>query len=150
MLRVSEGNHTPEAHLARTISINSDEVTELWHKRLGHPSKDKMVHIMRADLYQERLSGKPLKELTCEPCILAKHHKPGFPKASTSRSTAALQLVHSDMCGPVSSPSLGGGRYFINFIDDYSSFCWTYIMKHKSEALEYFKEFQVAAEQQSG
>lgn len=50
------------------------------------------------------------------------------------------------MCGSVLLLFLGGGRYFINFIDDYSSFCWIYIMKYKSEVLEYFKEFQVAAE----
>lgn len=150
VLRVNEEQLRPEAYLTKTITINSDRIAELWHQRLGHPSKDKMVHIMQSDLYQEKFTGRPLKELMCEPCVLAKHHKFGFPKASSSRATVALQLVHSDICGPVSSPSLGGGRYFINFIDDYSRFCWTYIMKHKSEALEHFKDFQLAAERQSG
>lgn len=50
----------------------------------------------------------------------------------------------------MSASSLGGGRYFINFIDNYSRFCWTYIMTHKSEAFENFLNFKATAERQSG
>lgn len=102
------------------------------------------------DLYLEKISGSRLHEWPCEPCILAKHHKTKFPKLSQSRATAPLQLVHSDICGPVSVNSLGGGRYFVNFIDDYSHFCWTYILLHKSETFTCFKEFKALAENQSG
>ncbi len=51
----------------------------------------------------------------------------------TSRSTAVLDLVHSDVLGPANVPSLGGSRYFITFIDDYSKWTTVYTMRNKSE-----------------
>ena len=66
------------------------------------------------------------------------------------RSKERLQLVHTDVCGPMQTQSIGGSRYLITFIDDYFRFCRTYFMKHKSEAIEKFKEFKAHAEKESG
>ena len=66
------------------------------------------------------------------------------------KSTRVLQLVHSDVCGPMQTHSLGGSRYYITFIDDFSRYCRTYFMRHKSEALDKFMEFKAAAEKESG
>lgn len=88
-----------EVHNVRTIRINSESLTDLWHKRLGHPSMKKMCNILKSDRYREKLTGLIPSGMTCEPCIMAKHHKIGFPKATTSRATATLQLV--DWCAIV-------------------------------------------------
>ena len=58
--------------------------------------------------------------------------------------------MHSDICGPMQTQSLGGSRYFITFTDDYSCYCRTYFLKSKSEALEKFKELKVSVETESG
>ena len=58
------------------------------------------------------------------------------------RSSEKLQLVHSDVCGPMPTESLGGHRYFVTFIDDYTRCCAVYLMKHRSEVLAKFKEFE--------
>ncbi|KAJ9553556.1 hypothetical protein OSB04_017601 [Centaurea solstitialis] len=47
-----------------------------------------------------------------------------------------------DVCGPFSHEARGGYRYFITFTDDFSKFGYVYLMRHKSEAFEKFKEFQ--------
>ena len=54
-----------------------------------------------------------------------------------------LQLVHSDVCGPMQTQSIGGAKHFVTFIDDYTRCCAVYFMKHKSEVLHKFKAFQV-------
>lgn len=140
----------PEVHTLRTLRLSNLEIVKLWHKRLGHPSMGKMKRILGSDMYLEKISGTGIQAWSCEPCILAKHHKSKFPKISQSRAVAPLQMVHSEICDPVSTTSLGGGRYFVNFIDDYSRFCWTYIMRNKSEAFTCFREFKALAENQSG
>ena len=66
------------------------------------------------------------------------------------KSKEKLQLVHTDICGPMQTQSLGGSRYFITFTDDYSCYCSTYFLKSKSEALEKFKEFKASVETESG
>ena len=59
-----------------------------------------------------------------------------------------LELIHSDVCGPMSIQARGGYEYFITFTDDYSRFGYVYLMKRKSKAFEKFKEFRVEVENQ--
>ena len=66
------------------------------------------------------------------------------------RSTRRLELVHSDVCDPMQTESIGGKRYFVTFIDDYSRCCSIYFLKYKSEVLEKFKEFAAITTNQSG
>ena len=67
-----------------------------------------------------------------------------------SRATEPLQLVHSDVCGPVSVQARGGFEYFVTFIDDYSRYGYVYLMQRKSETFGKFKEFLAEAEKQLG
>ena len=54
-----------------------------------------------------------------------------------------MQLIHSEVCGPMQSDeSLGGAKYFVTFIDDYSRCCKVYFLKQKNEVLNKFKEFE--------
>ena len=86
---------------------------------------------------------------TCESCLLGKMTKSPFAK-SCERASDLLGLVHSDVCGPMSATARGGYHYFITFTDDLSRYGYIYLMKHKSEALEKFKEFQNEVENQLG
>ena len=67
-----------------------------------------------------------------------------FKPVGEIRSTGKLQLIHSDVCGPMSTESIGGKKYFVTFTDDYSRCCLVYFMKHKSEMLEKFNNFEAA------
>ena len=76
------------------------------------------------------------------------HRKP-FSSVGV-RSSRKLQLVHSDVCGPMPVDSLGGYKYFVTFIDDYSRCCMIYFLKHKSEVFAKFKEFEGITTNNSG
>jgi len=78
-------------------------------------------------------------------CKLAR--KPFTP--TTSRATEPLQLVHSDICAALET-AIGGGQYMLLFIDDATRHTDEYILKYKSEALEYFKEWKALREKESG
>ena len=61
-----------------------------------------------------------------------------------------LELVHTDICGPMSTQAKGGYEYFITFTDDYSRYGYVYLMRRKSEAFEKFKKFRAKVENQLG
>ena len=61
-----------------------------------------------------------------------------------------LELIHSDVCGPMSTAARGGFQYFVTFTDDLSRYGYVYLMRHKSETFEKFKEFQNEVENQLG
>lgn len=81
----------------------------------------------------------------CEPCLKGKQHRNPFPKRN-EKAAGLLNLVHSDVCGKVGSPSLSGSEYFVTFIDSYSHFTWVYILKRKDQVFESFLEWKVLAE----
>ena len=81
---------------------------------------------------------------------MGKHSRSPFPKKSSRVTTKPLELVHSDVCGPMSVDSIGGSRYFITFTDNYSRFVVTYTMRYKDEALDKFKEYVAMAETKFG
>ena len=84
----------------------------------------------------------------CEGCILGKMHRFSFARSSF-RATQKLQVVHSDVCGPMNVKSLGGHYYFVTFIDDFSRFTWIYALTRKSQVYDAFMAWIAMAENQS-
>ncbi|KAK8670843.1 hypothetical protein V6N13_037457 [Hibiscus sabdariffa] len=66
------------------------------------------------------------------------------------RASDLLGLIHSDVCGPMNTQARGGFQYFIIFTDDFSRYGYIYLMRHKSEALQRFKEFKNEVQNQHG
>jgi hypothetical protein len=64
----------------------------------------------------------------------------------TRKAEGALELIHSDVCGPMPSSSISGYVYYVSFIDDYSRKTWIYFLKSKDEVFSKFKEFKALIE----
>ena len=70
--------------------------------------------------------------------------------AKGRRAHELLELVHSDICGPISTQAKGGYEYFVTFTNDYLKYGYVYLMRWKFEAFEKFKEFRAEVENQLG
>ena len=98
-----------------------------------------------------KLSPRPVHgESLCEGCIVGKMQRKPFKSVKHEQSTKKLELIHSDVCGPIQVDSIGGSRYFVTFIDDYSHCVSVYFLKHKSEVLRKFQEFELLVVNESG
>ena len=82
-------------------------------------------------------------------CALGKMHRDEFPSNSDRRKKDVLELIHTDVCGPMQTRSLGGAYYFLLFIDDCTRDTWVYFLRRKSDVFEYFKEFRNMVEKQT-
>ena len=80
----------------------------------------------------------------------SKQLRKGFPKKSNSRAHKPLELIHTDMCGPIKLSSLGKSNYSLFFVDDFSRKTQMYFLKQKSEVFEAFKRFNAAVKKESG
>ena len=78
----------------------------------------------------------------CKGCAKGKQKRNAFPRNEATRSSELLGIVHSDVCGPMQTVSVGGNRYFVTFIDDKSRFVAVYYMKSKDHVLQKFKEYE--------
>ncbi|CAN6573251.1 unnamed protein product [Malus baccata var. baccata] len=120
------------------LKLPSGEVLELKNYKIRKMSKEGYLSPLGNDLMD-----------TCEPCLLGKMTKSPFTSKG-ERATEILGLIHTDVCGPMSTTSRGGFSYYITFIDDHSRFGYVYLMKYKSESFERFKEFKNKVEKQTG
>ena len=78
----------------------------------------------------------------CAGCLVGKHPKNKYDVGKAHRAVSKLDLIHSDVVGPMPTNSINGCMYFLTFIDDCSRYCWIYFMKLKSEFFETFKIFK--------
>jgi len=116
----------------------------LWHCRLAHVGLKALEILPKVVTDAPTMTGK----CDCESCIKCKlARKPFTP--TTARATEPLQLVQSNICGPLET-AIRGGRYILLFIDDATRYTDEYILKSKLEGLEKFKEWKALREKESG
>lgn len=146
-----------EFNIERNIfaGIASDSVNQatqsVWHFRLGHINAFDLKKMINKNMVNgiENINVNTDKEV-CESCVLGKDARKPFSKKNNIRSNRILELIHTDVCGPVSTPGTDGSRYFVSFTDDYSRASMIYCMQNKSDVLEKFMEFVEMAESYHG
>ncbi len=117
---------------------------DLWHQRYGHPGKEALRRLPKHVKGIPDIS--PASESPCEGCAFGKEHRQAF-KPSSKRASTPLELVHSDLVGPMKVHSVSKKNlYFITFLDDYSSLARTFYISEKSEARQCFEYYKAWAE----
>jgi hypothetical protein len=120
---------------------------KLWHKRLGHLNYNALPGL------QKMVTGMPIFSFehnsVCRGCALGKNTKKPYPH-SNRKSNGILDLIHYDLCGPMTAPFMNGCIYYIIFIDDCSRKTWIYFLKTKDESFNRFQDFKNLVENQTG
>ncbi|RDX92790.1 hypothetical protein CR513_25027, partial [Mucuna pruriens] len=136
-----------KALVAKDSVNDMDTEASLLHRRLSHISEKGLNSLVKKDM----LPGLKNAELEkCSHCMTSKQIKVSFKKHPPSRKSELLELVHSNVCGPLKVKSLSDAFYFVTFIDDCSRKLLVYVLKTKDQVLEKFTQFQALVERQSG
>lgn len=130
-----------------TAQIN--DPTWLWHARLEHMNFNSLKHMSDKKLI-EGLHRINIPSQPCEGSLVGKQTRNSFPSHTIYKAKKRLELIHGDLCGPVSPPTPAGNRYFMLLVDDYSRVMWVYLLKTKDEAFQTFKNFRVKVEIETG
>ncbi|UYV76897.1 hypothetical protein LAZ67_14002326 [Cordylochernes scorpioides] len=141
---------TFKANVAKQNHCKNKNCLMLWHDRLGHRNIESIKKIRNENLARGLSLNNCSHSTDCVQCIQGKLTETPFPKKTEYRATETLQLVHSDICGPLPTNSLSGKRYFITFTDDYSRYTKTYLLKGKDEAYEKIKDYVISAHTEFG
>jgi len=115
-----------------------------WHCRLGHISYDNVKRL--AEDHPEITIDGSRTNPTCVSCVATKQTRTPNHFPSTRITTAPLELIHTDLAGPMKIPSIGGARYFLLFIDDHTRYTMVYTLHQKSETFSKFKEYKALVE----
>ena len=136
-----------KGHPEQPLVHETVEPNELWHRRLAH------VHYRALPFARKVFEGLPeiqtKHEGVCKGCAKGNNTKKTFP-SSESKEKGILEIIHSDVCCPMSSSSLSEYMYYVSFIDDFSRKTWIYFLKNKDDVFSKFKEFKALIENHTG
>ena len=118
---------------AESLAV-SGEKTMIWHQRLGHIG-EKGLWILHGNGMVEGISNSSLDFNFCEHCVYGKRNRVSF-HSGAKRENKILELVHSDVFGPLSVTSLCKYVYYVSFINKFSRNTWIYFLRKKSEVFE--------------
>jgi len=127
---------------------------DLWHRRLIHAN---LEDIRR--LHHDGAQGIVINDIQsdwgiymCDACIYAKHHAEGRKQASQSVTSRVLELVHSDLVGPLLKARNNEAVYVCTFIDDKSRYTRVYLLKNKEakSVCDAMQEYMIYAERETG
>jgi len=110
-----------------------------WHRRLGH---------LNYKSVRQLVGSGEIPNTLCSVCIQGKQQQKFIRTPVSNRTTRPLELIHSDLAGPIAIPSCSGARYFILYIDDFSRHVWVYYLRSKEavEVTSRFQEFKLRVE----
>jgi len=117
------------------VQANKVITYNTWHWRFGHPSSQALSYIF------SNIRSRNKSDL-CDVCLRAKQTRMPF-SISENKANNCFDLVHCDIWGPYRIKSLCGAQYFLTIVDDASRGIWIYLLKDKSEASQYLKEFYI-------
>lgn len=111
--------------------LNKVDESWLWHRRLGHLHFDNLVKINKKNAVRNLSKINKPPNAVCEHCQQGKQTQAKF-KSKEHSSTKPLELIHTDLCGPMRTKGLKGEEYFMLLVDDYSRMTWMYLLNRKS------------------
>ena len=129
-----------KTYTSTTDSVNYTGDLKSWHEILGHCNHDDVLQL-ESVVDGMKVSGDATDASgECEVCILGKMTQSRSRNARV-RSTAPLQLVHTDLAGPVEPAAKEGFRYAVVFADDYSGALLVYFLKGKNDTVAATEKF---------
>ena len=123
----------------------AEQALNVEDRRQSRPRQrltDSEKHLRTAHVYAS-------PQVTCESCLLGRITRQVAKRYQEAPTHGLLELIHSDVA-QLPAGSLGGSRYMVTFIDDWSRYTTLYFMKKKSEVFQRFKDYVAEAERQTG
>ncbi|KAK1618233.1 hypothetical protein QYE76_023750 [Lolium multiflorum] len=119
----------------------------LWHRRLGHVNMRNLKQLLKGE-HIVGLTGISFekKDRVCSACVAGKQLKKKYPIKSIVTTSRPLELLHLDLFGPSHYDTLGGSKYGLVIVDDYSRYSWVFLLKYKDETHREFITFAKKAQ----
>nr|GEW95731.1 hypothetical protein [Tanacetum cinerariifolium] len=132
---------TTSSTLICLMSKASPTQAWLWHRRLSHLNFDYVNLLLKKDVVIGFPKLKYVKDQLCSSCEVSKEKRSSFKTKVVPSTKGRLNLIHTDLCGPMRVASINEKKYILLIVDDYSRYTWTSFLRSKDETPEVLKDF---------
>ena len=133
-----------------TCLVAKSSMGWLWHRRLAHVGMRNLAKLLKDNHILGLTNIQFEKDMICSACQAGKQVGVPHQPKSIMTTTQPLELIHMDLFGPVAYLSIGGNKYGLVIVDDYSRFTWVFFVYDKSQVQEKVKIFVRRAQREFG
>jgi transposase InsO family protein len=120
-----------------------------WHQRFGHISFQELKKLQSSGMVRGLPPIDHVDQL-CDSCLAGKQRRSPFPAQARCRADGVLELVHGDICGPITPTTLSENRYFLLLVDAMSRFMWLCLLASKDQTPTAVRRFKAVTELETG
>ena len=113
----------------------------LWHRRLAHVGMKNLHKLLKGEHVIGLTNVQFEKDRPCAACQAGKQVGGAHHSKNVMTTSRPLELLHMDLFGPVAYLSIGGSKYGLVIVDDFSRFTWVFFLQDKSETQGTLKRF---------
>jgi transposase InsO family protein len=124
-----------------TCLIAKTNMGWLWHRRLAHVGMKNLHKLLKGEHILGLTNVHFEKDRICSACQVGKQVGVHHPHKNIMTTDRPLELLHMDLFGPIAYISIGGSKYCLIIVDDYSRFTWVFFLQEKSQTQETLKRF---------
>ena len=117
----------------RSVRVN---LLELWHQHFCHAIYKQVAKVSKLEAVVGLQKFGKVEKTVCRPCQMRKQTKSSHPKVNIIVTSRPLELLHVDLMSPTRTKSLGGKRYIMVVVDDFSKYTWVEFLRENSKACE--------------
>ncbi|WJX27717.1 hypothetical protein P8452_16504 [Trifolium repens] len=139
-----------EEALTSTCLVTTEDEVQLWHQKLGHLNLKGMKKAISVEAIRGLPKLKIVEGKVCGECQIGKQIRMSHPMLEHQTTSKVLELLHMDLMGPMQVERLGGKRYALVVVDDYSRYTWVNFIREKSDAFDVFKELCIQLQREKG
>jgi transposase InsO family protein len=133
-----------------TCLIAKTNMDWLWHRRLAHVGMKNLHKLLKGEHILGLTNVHFEKDRVCSACQAKKQVGVHHPHKNIMTTNRPLELLHMDLFGPIAYISIGGSKYCLVIVDDYSRFTWVFFLQEKSQTQESLKGFLRWAQNEFG
>ena len=139
-----------ESNSLSTCLMANDDKGWLWHRHLGHANMRNLSKLLKGEHIVGLTDVSFERNHECSDCLAGKQLGRPHPVKNIVSTSRPLELLHLDLFGPSTYDTLGGSKYGLVIVDDYSRYCWVFLLKSKDETHKTFIIFAKQAQRQHG
>jgi transposase InsO family protein len=133
-----------------TCLIDKTNMGLLWHHRLAHVGMKNLHKLLKGEHILGLTNAHFEKDRICSACQAGKQVGVHHSHKNIMTIDRSLELLHMDLFGPIAYISIGGSKYSLVIVDDYSRFTWVFFLQEKSQTQETLKRFLRLAQNKFG
>ncbi|KAK2388640.1 putative mitochondrial protein [Trifolium repens] len=139
-----------EEALTSTCLVTTEDEVQLWHQKMGHLNLKGMKKVISLEAIRGIPKLRIVEGKVCGECQIGKQVRMSHPMLEHQTTSKVLELLHMDLMGPMQVESLGGKRYVLVVVDDFSRYTWVNFIREKSDAFDVFKELCLQIQREKG